>query len=396
MPDDTGFAIAGLEAFHVAFRDEPGYWEEYRRDEVSARTERFEFRPGWRTVYARSVETALVRVRLADGAIGWGEANAPIGPEVCALILESLLLPMARGREFGHPVELWDLLYDALRGRGHSSGFYQDAMAGLDVGVWDALGRREGLPVAAMLGGEPRRSLPVYLSGIRRATLAERVEHINRWVEKGLRGAKIFLTGDVDAGAAELEGLQRGAPELEQWMVDTLWSCDRDSAREGKRVYGDLGVRFFECPLVPEDLEGHRELVAHPGAPIALGEHFHAHYQTAEWFREPRGLDVFQPDIGRTSLSDAMRQMADAKAAGIPTTPHMGAGTSVLQSATLQFATLAAPDYLQEYQAGLAGRGASLFDSGWRYADGAVALPDRPGLGVEVHEAELGRYVVRG
>ena len=395
MSHDTSFAIDGLEAFHLSFPDEPGYWEDYRRDEVSARTQRFEFRPGWRTVYARRVETALVRVRLADGTAGWGEANAPIGPEVCAVILENLLLPMAQGREFGHPVELWDFLYDALRGRGHSSGFYQDAAAALDIAIWDALGRRAGLPVPALLAERPLRTMPVYLSGIRRATLAERVEHVNRWIGTGLRGAKVFLTGDIDAGSHELAGLQRGAPDLEQWMVDTLWSCDRESARRGKRVYGDLGVRFFECPLVPEDLDGHRELVALPGAPVALGEHFRTHYQTGEWFRKPRGLDIYQPDIGRTGLSDAFRQMADAAAHGIPTTPHMGAGTCVLQAATLGFATACTPEYLQEYQAGLAERGSSVFDSAWAYRDGAVALPDRPGLGVEIDDAELARYAVK-
>jgi len=393
LPHDTSFTIAGLEAFHLVFADEPGYWEDYRRGEVSARSERFEFRPGWRTVYARQVETALIRLRLADGATGWGETYT-FGPDVSVVVLENIVLPMVQGREFGHPVELWDLLYDALRGRGHSSGYYQDAAAGLDIAIWDALGRRNGLPVSALLCDEPRRLMPVYLSGIRKATLGERVEHVNRWIDTGLRGAKIFLTGDIDAGAKELAGLQQGAPRLEQWMVDTLWSCDHESACRGKKTYGDLGVRFFECPLVPEDLEGHQELVAQPGAPIALGEHFHTHYQTGPWFREPRGLDVFQPEIGRTGLSDALRQKADAAASGIPITPHMG-GSPVLHGATLSFSSTCAPEFLQEYQAGQAQRGASLFDSAWEYRDGAVALPDRPGLGVEINETELERYVVR-
>ena len=73
----------------------------------------------------------------------------------------------------------------------------------------------------------------------------------------------------------------------------------------------------------------------------------------------------------------------------------MGAGTCVLQAATLSFATACTPEYLQEYQAGLAERGSSVFDSAWAYSDGAVALPDRPGLGVEIDDAELARYAVR-
>ncbi|HIM59085.1 MAG TPA: mandelate racemase/muconate lactonizing enzyme family protein [Dehalococcoidia bacterium] len=396
MPSNFNFSIRTVNSIHLAFKGSDSYWESYRAGEGDRLTERFEFKQGWQTVYARYIETPLVKVTLSDGTVGWGEANAGIGPEVVCLIVNELLAQMIEGQEFENPAGLWDFLYDSQRGRGYSSGYWLDALAAIDIAVWDAIGKREQSPVAALLVPVPRKRFDVYLSGVRRATLEERVDHVNSWIDTGLKGAKIFLTGDVDAGADELDGLMRGAPGLEQWMVDTLWMCSHESAEIGKRVYGDRGVRFFECPLQPEDLAGHQELVTKPGAPIALGEHFRSRYQMEAWVQKPRALDVYQPDIGRTGFTDYMIQKEIAEKVAVPTTPHMGSGVSVFQAATLQCAAVASPEFLQEFQGGLSDRLAEASDTGWQYRDGGFELPDRPGIGVEINEALLEPFIVKG
>ena len=392
---NTDFSIARVDTFHIAFTDEPSYWEDFKGKGGHDAGARFEFRDGWRTVYPLTVEGYLVRVELADGSLGWGEGNCPIGPEVACLVAESLQFPMVRGRDFGAPAQLWDLLYDAQRGRGYASGYWLDAMAAIDIAVYDAIGHREGIPVAAILSDTPRMELPVYLSGLRRRTREDRLDHLKSWLDTGLTGVKLFVDGDLDAGTAEVEFLQAGAGDTaEQWMVDTLWMVPRDKGPEARRRYGDLNCRWLECPLEPEDLKGHRDLLTHPGAPIALGEHFRTHFQTESWFEAPRALDVFQPDIGRTGFSDGLRQLEQAKAAGVPTTPHMGNGLGPFQAATLHFSTACDGQYLQEYQAGLAERAMLVGSTAWKYADGMFRVPDMPGLGVEIDEVALARYVV--
>jgi galactonate dehydratase len=395
MSVNTNFAIQSVESIHLAFKNTASYWESYRSNEGDRQTDRFEFKQGWQTVYARYIETPMVKVTLSDGTVGWGEANSGIGPEIVCMIVNDLLAQMINGQEFESPAALWDFQYDTQRGRGYSSGYWLDALAAIDIAVWDAIGKREQSPVAALLAPDPRARFDVYLSGIRRSTLQERSEHVNSWIDTGLRGAKIFLTGDVDKGTAELDGLIEGAPGLEQWMVDTLWMCSPESAELGKSEYGRRNVRFFECPLQPEDLNGHQILVKKPGAPIALGEHFRSRYQMESWVQEPRALDVYQPDIGRTGFSDYMVQMKIASDCGVPTTPHMGSGVSVFQAATLQCAAVASPDYLQEFQGGLSDRLDKASDTGWKYADGGFKLPDRPGIGVEIHESLLEPFIVR-
>tara|TARA_Y100000758_G_scaffold182592_1_gene129957 strand:+ start:954 stop:2144 length:1191 start_codon:yes stop_codon:yes gene_type:complete len=395
MSVNTNFAIQSVESIHLAFKNTASYWESYRSNEGDRQTDRFEFKQGWQTVYARYIETPMVKVTLSDGTVGWGEANSGIGPEIVCMIINDLLAQMINGQEFESPAALWDFQYDTQRGRGYSSGYWLDALAAIDIAVWDAIGKREQSPVAALLAPNPRTRFDVYLSGIRRSTLQERSEHVNSWIDTGLRGAKIFLTGDVDKGTAELDGLMEGAPDLEQWMVDTLWMCSPESAELGKSEYGRRNVRFFECPLQPEDLNGHQILVKKPGAPIALGEHFRSRYQMESWVQEPRALDVYQPDIGRTGFSDYMVQMKIASQYGIPTTPHMGSGVSVFQAATLQCAAVASEDYLQEFQGGLSDRLDKASDTGWKYADGGFVLPDRPGIGVEINESLLEPFIVR-
>lgn len=387
---DLSLCIDEIAAWHIKLGGS-GYWESYVSRQQGGR---FFFRPGWHTVYAHSVETIVVRVRLSDGTVGWGEANAPIAPEITGLLVTRLLARMLEARTFESPFALWDFAYDAQRGRGHGGGYYLDALAAVDIAVWDALGRRAGLPVAALLSAEPRQSIPAYLSGIRRPTLDQRIDHARSWAARGLTGIKLFLDADTAAGARELEAIRAAVPEIEQWMVDVLWSlADLEAATVAKRAYGDAGARWLECPLPPEDLAGHVALRSRPGAAIALGEHFHTHFESTPWLAQG-ALDVFQPDVGRTGLSGFRRQADLARQHGVPTTPHMGSGLDIFQAATLQAAATSDPDILCEYQAGLEGRLGDAVQTDWHFMDGGFALPERPGLGIEVDEAALGIIAV--
>ena len=400
---DLSFTIREIRTAHLAFPDTPGYWEQYRRqnEEPTATPDlaRYEFKPGWQTVYATMVETPLVRVELADGNTGWGESNTPIAPEIVCVMIDSAIAEMVINREFENPTALWDFVYDSQRGRGVNSGYWMDAIAALDIAVWDALGKRNHLPVAALLDSQPRTNIPVYLSGLRRATLDERITQAKSLADQGVRGAKIFQSGDIKAALLELDALIHGAPDVEQWMVDTLWMCTLDDAIYAKREFGDpksnRGVRFFECPLQPEDLAGHRKLHQAEGAPIAIGEHFRTTYQLNDWLTPEPVFDVYQPDIGRTSISDFIRQRNLATSVNVPTTPHMGNGVSVFQAATLQCAAVASPEILQEFQGGLSNLLQDASDTGWQLKDGEFLLPDRPGLGVSIDENGIEPYIVR-
>ncbi len=395
---DLSFTIREIKTAHLAFPDTPGYWEQYRRQgEVANDTDslaRYEFKPGWQTVYATMVETPLVRVELADGQIGWGESNTPIAPEIVCVMLDAAIAEMVIGREFADPTALWDFIYDSQRGRGVNSGYWMDALAALDIAIWDAIGNREDVPVATLLDENYRTNVPVYLSGLRRATVEERVAQANTIADQGILGAKIFQSGDIEAALQELDALMRGAPNIEQWMIDTLWMCTLEDATAAKRELGDRNLRFFECPLQPEDLSGHRTLHRAEGSPIAIGEHFRSTYQLNDWLTPEPVFDLYQPDIGRTSISDFIRQRDLSYASNIPVTPHMGNGVSIFQAATLQCAAVSSPELLQEFQGGLSNLLHDASDTGWTLRDGRFHLPDRPGIGVTIDEDGIEPHIV--
>jgi D-galactarolactone cycloisomerase len=388
---EHAFRIRRITARRVAL-DGPSYWESFVGGGAGAR---FLFKPGWRTVYASRVETAVVAVELDDGTVGWGEANAPIVPEVTCLLANSLLAPVLEGRHFEEPTALWDLGYDIQRGRGHLAGFHLDALAMIDVAVWDAVARRTGLPLATLLAELPRTTIPVYLSGLRQGGQDERIAAARRWADQGLTGIKIFHDHNTAGGLAELAALQDGAPAIERWMVDVLWSLPSlEAAAYAKARYHEQGAQWLECPLPPEDLDSHRQLAALPGTAVALGEHLHTRFEAAPWLTAG-ALQVFQPDVGRTGVSDMLRQTALAKSCDVPMTPHMGSGLDIFQAATLQVAAaLGDPSLLTEFQAGLSGRLGDAVRSAWAFADGGFRLPDEPGIGIAVDEAALARFVV--
>ncbi len=217
----------------------------------------------------------------------------------------------------------------------------------------------------------------------------ERVDLLSTLVVDGLRAVKLFVTNDTAATLAEIDLLRTRVGGDWQLMVDSLWSYETvDAAAEARRALGERGVRWLECPLIPEDLDAHRRLADGDGAPIALGEHFFTHYQSSPWL-ESGVLSVFQPDIGRTGFSDGLRQAANARANGVIVTPHMGSGSPIVQAAALSFWAAIAPELPCEYQLDLADVLPDGFDTGWRYSKGTLAVPDRPGLAVEVDEAAI-------
>lgn len=391
------FSISSIRTYHLEFGAEASYWQDYGEtsDQPFAGNARFEFKRGWQTVYAAAVETPLVRVQLESGEVGWGESNTPIAPEVVCMIIDRAFWPMVKGRRFDNPTQLWDFVYDSQRGRGVNSGYWLDALAALDIALWDALGKRNQASVASMLHPTPRHTIPVYQSGLRQATLQERADFANQCVVNGINGVKIFPTGSVSQVLDELDYLIRNCPDVNQWMVDLLWMCDMDSAVELKRSLGARDARFLECPLQPELTELHRKLVAMPGAPIAIGEHFRTSYQIVDWLNEPPAMDIYQPDIGRTGVSDFMRQRDMADQAGIPVTPHMGNGVSIFQAATLQCAAVSSANLLQEFQSGLSQLLKDATETAWVMRDGAFSLPNEPGIGVTVDESKLAPYIAQ-
>jgi galactonate dehydratase len=393
-PFDTAFTIETIRCARVSAPG-PDYWRGFASDSsTSWETDRFVFYPPWRTVYAVQVETALVHVRLTDGSSGWGEATCPIAPEVVCTLLNGFVTDLVRGRRFESVESLVDHLYDAQRCRGYLAGHYQDAVASLDIALHDALARRAGCPVSRLLADPPRSHVRCYLSGARASAHDERIELLRRWADAGSPAAKLFLRGDLEADLDEFASLRANVPGITWWAVDALWSyaCEAKATR-AKDGFGQLGASWLECPMLPEDLSGHRLLCRKDGAAIALGEHFRTALQAEPWL-SGRAVDVLQPDIGRTGFVMAKRMLEQARQHAIAVTPHMGGALDVMQAATLHYAAICDDTFPCEYQVELDDRLSSAIRSDWHYGPMGFEVPDVPGLGVEIDQDALQSFVV--
>mgnify|MGYP001272009488 FL=1 len=371
----------------------PSYWEETESHKIIRTTNRFELREGWQTVYARKPECLLVKITLNNGLTGWGEANVPIGPEIVKLIISNIITPLVKKEKFLNPNQMWQFLYDIQRGRGYHSGYYIDALAALDIAVWDALSKFHEIPLGKLLRKKSLTKIPIYLSGLRQKNLEEKISHLKQWENNGLKGVKLFLPSNNTEIENEISKIQSKVPEINNWMIDLLWMSELKSTIKLKKNLEKFNINFLECPLQPENIEEHKTLVSKPGVPIALGEHFRTHYQILPWLKE-QALDVLQPDIGRTGISNALTQLKICKKYNIPVTPHMGMGSPIFQAATLHFSSICESNYLQEFQAGLANNLHELVKTFWSYREGYIYMPKKFGLGVEVDEQKILEYSV--
>lgn len=117
-------------------------------------------REPWRSLYSARYETVLVRLETACGQVGWGEALAPVGPEVVATAIDTLLAPQLLGADPRRVRPTSYALRELMRERGHLVGHQADALAAVDIALWDLAARAHDTPVATLLGGAYRDVMP--------------------------------------------------------------------------------------------------------------------------------------------------------------------------------------------------------------------------------------------
>jgi len=140
------------------------------------------------TIYSTRIETTLVRVETDSGIVGWGESQSPVAPEITRIIIESLLRPIIIGEDAQAPEILWSRMYQAMLVRGHTGSFLRDAIAGIDIALWDICGKAWGQPVCRLFGVDASFGDALLHLGFGRA--GPRVACLLRAVAGGSRGAQ--------------------------------------------------------------------------------------------------------------------------------------------------------------------------------------------------------------
>lgn len=335
-------------------------------------------------LYSEFSEAMVVEVETDEGLTGWGETQAPIGPEIAQTIVQRLLGPAILGRDPLDTDRRFTEMYETMRVRGQSTGYQIDAMAGLDIALWDIRGKAAGLPVSRLLGGRHRDTLPCYVSGLRRKDLVGRLEEAREYQARGIAGLKPFmgygLRRDCDDVAAIREAI---GPEM-QLMVDGMWRYPYHEAVQLGRALETAGVAFFESPLAPEDIAGHARLAAELDVAIAVGEPLRSRFQFMDWLRAD-AMDVCQPDVMRNGITECMKVAVIAEAMNKPVAFHTGVVTAIGMAATFQIAAATSNFLIQEYQPVMFDTFNPWLEEPLRFAGGEIVVPDGPGLGIAIN-----------
>ena len=354
--------------------------------------ESYQVRLPWRSLYSSRFETMIVKVTAEDGTVGWGEALAPVAPEVAALIVDLLLAPTALQIDVSSPAAAFEILSSLMSERGHRVGHQADALAALDIALWDLAGNASGRNIAGMVGTQSRSTIPHYLSGIPANDDATRVAAALELHDSGIESLKLHLGFGVETDLATVAALRREVPSL-RIAVDAHWAYSREEANLLADELATLGAWYLEAPLSPDDISGHAALVARGSLPIAVGEALRNSHEFSQRL-SAGALSIAQPDVGRTGLTEGAKILELADSFGVPVMLHHSVALGIALAAGLQLAASHTAPVMIEYQPSSFAVGARILQTEIAVDGAAFSLPAGAGLGVVVDETELREMAV--
>ncbi|MGW0228091.1 mandelate racemase/muconate lactonizing enzyme family protein [Actinopolymorpha singaporensis] len=339
----------------------------------------------------------LVAVHTDDGLVGVGSVFTS---EALVRGAVEVLEPLLLGENALEPERVTEKLHQNTfwLGRG---GSLTHAISGIDIALWDILGQATGQPVGRLLGGRYRERVLPYASLLmdEPAPLAEELE---RLAGQGFRAYKIGWGpfGRGGATTAQDERIVAAARDaigpdallaVDAGGSDAHWQGDYKWALRTSQMLAAYDVAWFEEALRPDALEDFVALRRNAPVPISGGEVL-TRRQAFTPFLRAGAFDIVQPDVTKVGgLSESRRIGWSAQEHGARLVPH-GWNTAVGLAADLQLVSALPDTDLVEYKTGSPYID-ELVDGGWRLdADGMLAIPSVPGLGVTLDPEAVARF----
>jgi D-galactarolactone cycloisomerase len=341
----------------------------------------------------------LVRVSTDEGLVGYGEAGfsaqyfSTVGP-----IINEQLAPLLVGEDPRDAGRLWQRMFDATHMWGRR-GVETYAVSGVDIALWDLLGKIAGLPVYRLLGAS-KSEVRAYFAPSLKGT-AEVVEEARRARAEGYTAIKLRTSADVRAGVDLVERVREAVGGDFDIAVDGNMAYDRRTALAVAREFERLGVAWFEEPILARSLsqyvDEHCWLADRVSLRLSGGESLFSRFEFIELMTR-RPFDIVQPDCTSVGgISEAKRVADMASAWNLTCVPHIacssGIGIGLAAGLHLILACENAPLVEFDPYGGPAWEG--MLVNALATRDGHLAAPDAPGLGLELSEDALERFAMR-
>jgi D-galactarolactone cycloisomerase len=357
-----------------------------------------------------SFDMALVRIEADDGSIGWGEAKAAVGSAgSCAALVACVndeLGPALAGLDPRRVNEAADLIYNGPR-TGYASvrgrtfpilgrrGLTVSALSGVDMALWDLLGRSLGAPVVDLWGGPCRGDMALYASGGWADTTGIGAE-LGKYVAAGFGAVKMrvgVIDGTVEASVARVAAAREGVGPGVELMVDAHGTFSVPEAKRFAAGIEDHDVRWFEEPVSADNRAGMAEVRASTTVAVAAGESEFTRFDFADLV-ERRAVDVLQPDLAICGgPTEGRRIAALAETHQLELAPHCwGSALSFAAGVSLAFASPAAA--VIEYSLGANPLLHDLTGEPIIVENGRVAAPAAPGFGVTPRPEFIDEFTV--
>ena len=322
-------------------------------------------------------QAVLVRSRV-DGVEGWGEAMTRFEPEATALMVRYLAKGML-GVEFEEVRQPWDMSWRELRIRGHTRGTDVEALSGIEIALYDAVGQITGKPLGSLFSSRPAKKVPVFAGSIfsSRGPLEDQVEEA---MSKGLAGAKVKIGFGAREDRQTLETVRRKWPDG-MLVGDANGAYDAMGAAKACEAFEELGLAWFEEPVLSDDIEGYTKL---KGSPVKIGA-------GESWFVddfrlpiEQKLVGVIEPSVSRCGgigvQIDVARKAANS---GISFSPMVGMNSLVSLAASIHAASVC-PSVGVEYNPFPNPLQTELGEGLVEPSKGTMEVPRKPGLGITI------------
>ncbi len=352
----------------------------------------------------------VIRVHTDAGITGIGEAHT--SPSVLKAIIDAPvshlttqgLKPLLIGQDPLRINALWNAMYDHTASYGRRGAVMQ-AISGIDIALWDIKGKNFGAPVHRLMGGPLRTEVKAYATGTYRTRTGDPMDYICEEVAgykaEGFSAVKLKIGFDPEADAALTEKVRETIGPEVGLMLDANHGFDAVDAIRYAQMVEHLNIIWFEEPVAPEDLNGYLAVKAATSIPLAGGECEYTRFGFREVLLRD-AIDYLQPDTCAAGGLSECKKIADmANAFGKRMIPHVW-GTGIGLATALQMLAVLPHnppsrtpwEPMLEFDRSESPMRQAILTRPIEHENGIVAIPDGPGLGIEIDRDALASFTV--
>jgi len=339
----------------------------------------------------------LVEIETDTGIVGVGScgtANAGIKP-----VIDQHFAPLLLGEDPFKVELLWSKMYRSS-GRFGRRGVAISAISGVDIALWDIMGKALDVPVYDLLGGRTKEDIQVYASRLyAHKDLDALAEEARGYVKEGYTMLKQrFGFGPADgvkgmkANVALIKTVREAVGDEIEVAADAYMGWDLEYAIKMERELRPYGLKWIEEALMPHDVDGYARLCALSQTQISHGEHSYTRWDFQEII-DKKAAHILQPDVNRVGgITEARKIWAMAAAKDLPVVPH----GNDLHNLHLVFSQVNTPftEYFPNVWDGANTHFWDIYEGNPVQKNGRISLSNKPGLGYTLKESAVQKILL--